>query len=1542
METFGKYQLLKRLGSGGMAEVFLAREPLAAGLAKLLVIKKIQPALAEEPEFRAMFEDEAKIAVNLNHPNVVQTFGYGQLGGIYYLVMEYVEGLDLLSLIAAARTMGRRFPPGLSAYVIQQVSKGLDYAHRKTDEFGEPLGIVHRDVSPQNILVSHDGAVKVFDFGIARARGAKDDAGVVKGKLAYMSPEQAGGLPVDRRSDVFSAGIVLYELLTGRSPFAGLRGRRAVEAVLAADFPRPRDVAPEVPAELEAVVLQAMALAPEDRYQAARELHYALGRFFFDLGSREGTIYDSGALAAFVAEVLPTTSRLQPSSGRMSTQPLSRIDADVAGARRLFDSPSLDESVMPPEPPRRERRNVVVVTGALGGLEELRRTHGDARAREALLDFLRVAEHIAYKHRAHTDRVDERGFVYLIGLPMGGEDDATRAVELARALGEALDGITRDLIYPWRLGIGILRGTALVTLRPLQGARPEYELQEGLVDIAERLAREASPGDVLVSGSIYRAARGEWRFEELPYSYSTTSPASPTVDLLVPPSGPARERDEATESASESPSGDSPAGEPLTAIRTRIYRVRGQRPRGERTAARPIDLVGRDLELKTLSEAYQDATQNNAARCVLLIGDRGVGKRALVRAFTARLDPEQHLVLRAVARPMRREIPYALTSDLVRDFFGADEDADPRDLGQRIHAAVRLFFGSGEEHAALRLGEALALLLGIKTLSLDQDPEERRLLLYRSLRLVADRLARQRTLVLALEDLHLADAQSLDLFESMVRYPWVRPLILIATARRDRRIDRLVAQSGVVTLLIDDLGPRYREALVRSRLEVPEDAAERARVDRLVAEVIDRAGGNPFYILETIESLVEREALVPGPSGRLQLAASDTEIAVPATVEEVIAARIDRLPDAARNALRVASVIGRSFRPVDLAALLGTSDVTAELRTLVQRDLIDTLGSGVVGAPAAGPSATVVHSAGRTLTEPVRAEVYAFRNTIIQEVAYRALPPEICARLHRQVAERILSSPAYQVGADDARLGRHLELAGERGQAARAYARAGLHARDAAGNAEAFGNFTRALKLLGDETPEDLELRWDLHAEREQILRALGKRTARLREIAQMRQIAERAPDRTTGTSERSDGGRRLGQTLVRLARLHLDTGKHAAARRELSRALAVARDADDPLTEAAAHRLEAILLAKIGYYGQALDRTREGLAALNIERPAAPRQSARSIDTLSSPLGSPASMEQAFLLERAQLLHVVGDIELDQGRRRDAERAYGEALALYRRLGMRRLESALLTGLGNVAMGLGEYEEAIRHYKLSLKFDQEVGDRFRTGATLSSIGQTYALLGDFDRARRYLDKALELAEASGDMEALTEATLALGRVLLRLGQVAAAAERLERGLELAQGRRNRLQEIHALIDLAHLRLASGHPPDTSLELARSAVRLAREAELPSGVVFGLAAEAETHARMDEMDTALACAREAVAQAERAGGIELIEEVLHLHARMALARGDVEEARSSLRRALAEVEAKVRRLSDESWRTKYLAASPAREILADARTQGLV
>ncbi|MGZ3408463.1 MAG: serine/threonine protein kinase, partial [Polyangia bacterium] len=300
---------MRRLGAGGMAEVFLAREPLAQGLAKILVIKKIHPSLAETPEFRRMFEDEAKVAVNLNHPNIVQTFGYGQIGPTYYLAMEHVEGVDLLRILNAAVEANARIPFGLCAYLGQQVAKALDYAHRKTDEYGEAFGIVHRDVSPQNILVSWDGMVKLVDFGIARARHVKEEEGVVKGKFAYMSPEQAAGAPVDPRSDIFSTGIVLWELTCARALFGNLKGKQALNAIKNAQVPPMREVDPSIPVELEAIILKCLSKRPEDRYQTARDLHRALGQFFFALSSKEGKIFESGAMAGFVAHVIPEAAR---------------------------------------------------------------------------------------------------------------------------------------------------------------------------------------------------------------------------------------------------------------------------------------------------------------------------------------------------------------------------------------------------------------------------------------------------------------------------------------------------------------------------------------------------------------------------------------------------------------------------------------------------------------------------------------------------------------------------------------------------------------------------------------------------------------------------------------------------------------------------------------------------------------------------------------------------------------------------------------------------------------------------------------------------------------------------------------------------------------------------------------------------------------------------------------------------------------------------------------------------------------------------------
>jgi serine/threonine protein kinase len=218
---FGKYFLLERINMGGMAEVFRAKAYGVEGFERLVAVKKILPSISEDKEFIRMFIDEAKIAVQLSHANIAQVFDLGRVGGSYYIALEHVHGRDLRALYDRCREKSAPMPVAQACFIIQKVCEGLDYAHNKRHENGDELGLVHRDVSPQNVLVSFEGEVKIIDFGIAKAAGrcSRTQAGILKGKFAYMSPEQERGQAINRRSDVFSTGIVLYELLTGKRMF---------------------------------------------------------------------------------------------------------------------------------------------------------------------------------------------------------------------------------------------------------------------------------------------------------------------------------------------------------------------------------------------------------------------------------------------------------------------------------------------------------------------------------------------------------------------------------------------------------------------------------------------------------------------------------------------------------------------------------------------------------------------------------------------------------------------------------------------------------------------------------------------------------------------------------------------------------------------------------------------------------------------------------------------------------------------------------------------------------------------------------------------------------------------------------------------------------------------------------------------------------------------------------------------------------------------------------------------------------------------------
>ena len=280
---FGKYRLIKKLAQGGMAEIFVAKSTGAGGFEKTVIVKRILPRLSAHDKFVKMFVNEAKLTSALNHSNIVQIFDFGKVGADYFIAMEFVDGKDLRSIVRACRERARKIPMEFMLYTGVQITKGLEYAHTRTDADGAPMNLIHRDVSPQNVLLSRHGEIKLTDFGIAKATGGLNEtvANEVKGNFGYMPPEQAAGMPLDPRADVYAAAMVLYELCTLRNPFADSNLMTVITRIRDMVPPPPSRFNPAVSKALDEILLRGLEKRPEDRWSSAGEMCAALSEELF-------------------------------------------------------------------------------------------------------------------------------------------------------------------------------------------------------------------------------------------------------------------------------------------------------------------------------------------------------------------------------------------------------------------------------------------------------------------------------------------------------------------------------------------------------------------------------------------------------------------------------------------------------------------------------------------------------------------------------------------------------------------------------------------------------------------------------------------------------------------------------------------------------------------------------------------------------------------------------------------------------------------------------------------------------------------------------------------------------------------------------------------------------------------------------------------------------------------------------------------------------------------------------------------------------------
>lgn len=890
---FGRYQLLDRIASGGMAEVFLARSFGVEGFEKRLVIKRILPELAKNQRFVSMFVHEAKLSVSLSHPNIVQVYDLGRVGDDHYMAMEYIHGRDLTMTQRVLRRNGDKMPIPLAGSIAASVARGLAYAHGRTTPDGRPMHIVHRDVSPHNIVLSFEGDVKLVDFGIARlvgeAQGGAEGGRPGGGKFAYMSPEQAAGKMVDARSDIFSLGVVLFEMLAGRRLFQDADPDEKLRQVIACEIPDVRQFRPEVPEALLAILGRALAKAPEDRYASCALFEEDLRAFLFEVGAR----HDPAPLRALMQQVFPeeaagargvadlellaadlenlhTGVDPEPSASVQSTGGATASEAGSAshtgdsrarrGARRLGTF-------------RGERRTVVVLVAEVNGLTDV-----SARAETeeiAVIHYrmLRMVKTLIDRMGGDAERFDDDTLTVFFGLPRALGDDLERCLACARELHRLAARLRRRGIAI-EFSIGVHIGDLTVTPRSSRHFR--YAARGDTLKTTVRLAYAAEPGTTLVSDRVAALAGDRFPFDRGPVLRRKGTRQSRPSFLLT---------------------GGRRVG------------ARGQSGRWYR----------RGEELEVLRTAIGGLREGRGA-LIGVHGDPGVGKSRLFREFRDLCSRRGLPVYAGRALPYGNERPFAALRDLLSDILGIRSEMDAATIRARLARLGELGLDAND----------LATISALFALELGERRDSTRDQVAAAAARLVKGLAADGPVVVLMEDLQYFEPGERALWARMSAAAEGEPLLVLTSWRGEVPYEGAPEVEEVV------LGPLTPEQTSQMASELL--GAEGIGPD-LTRLVLRTAEGNPLYLEEILKALQQAGRIYQeGAVARLKDPQVDPGL--PDTLQGLVAARIDALEPASRGALQVAAVMGMTFSPALLAAAVGADDPTLLVGELVRAGLI--------------------------------------------------------------------------------------------------------------------------------------------------------------------------------------------------------------------------------------------------------------------------------------------------------------------------------------------------------------------------------------------------------------------------------------------------------------------------------------------------------------------------------------------------------------------------------------------------------------------------
>ncbi len=1334
------FEIVQRLGSGGMAEVFLAKKRGAEQTYKLQVVKRILPAHGGSPRFRAMFAVEAQLATRLNHPNIVQVYDFQDYSDEGLLLsMEYVEGPDLRKLHRAARARNTRLSPYVAAYIISEVAKGLHYAHERTDEGGQPLKIVHRDVSPQNILLSYDGSVKVADFGIATATLFRQEAGVLKGKAAYMSPEQARGDDVDRRSDIYSLGIVFHELLTGKWLHDAADDKDVLEAVRTGAVEPPSLFVRGVPPELESIVMRALQVERDNRFPNARELATAITRVLF----QKQQLIDAQTLEGVIADFCPREPadiRLmdeddeKPASGNRSSEVASGLSKEQSRSTTGSAAGTL-RGRSPASRTGREVRHVSLVHVRIQGRADLEAAIGRGATSRIVDRTRQVLSNIAYRAGTRWVWDDEQsdrnqtalmmGSAYaVVGVMPNPSGAANSAALLALDVHDALAAACEELPCALRASISIVRGVA-EGKRDRGGHLIDYRVQNPARTISEKLV-DATPGGVTwVAGGVFRLVRRDFVWQDAP-SLSLVEPQVPSP------------------------------------LNMRVYQLVRPLSREEKHAQGSQthrDLIGRDAELAELHAAYHQcvsATENGTVGQVVarvVVGELGIGKTALATAFLNELPPHAR-ELRAECSPYRTEIPFFNAAQWLRTLTGIKPD-EPI---EQARAAIIDILGdlSHEPQADEVIKRMSELATGQFAEASDEaDAARHRRLLATGIRHFFVRAAQRAPLVLLIDGLQWIDQPSMELLSSLVRRSDALgfPLLMVLVSRHEDRLAPFL--EGLVRIELGALSHADQIHLVAAHVGTRNEVAEAC------ADLFPRAAGNPFFLLEMVDSLLERGALELQPDSRggtLLVRRSERQedgVALPSTLEQLIADRLNELAPEDKAVVDWLAVSGGPLQLVELAALVGDT-VDAPVQRLVARGL-------------------VVH----------QQDSVDVKHPLTRDVSYAALSTSDRAAMHQQVGERLAESPLAK-GLSAALVARHLALGDNKEAAAPYYLDAAGAARVAYQLPLAAKYYRRALDTLPSGDPRRLKTYLSL----EEICRVQGKWNDRTRYLSALKEQALK-----------SNSGFWIAQTLLRTARFDYDAG-------HLNRALGITRlaestaaEAQTPTLQTQAQSLSAEILRDLGDMQGALAACGRALhSASHIE--VAPRLRAevlRAQATLLLRVGRLQDAVNAHAEAIAVFRHAgarrhearakssLAYAMYVYGRFEDAIALALEAIRIDLAIGGRFQIAKTLSNIAQCYRQLGDLERSSSYFQRARDAHERYEDQDSHADTLLSNAELLLERGETEEATKLIDQAEMLSDYVNSSYDAVHAKLLRAEVARRVGNSSMAVVYAFDGRQVAE-----------------------------------------------------------------------------------------------------------------------------------------------------------